>query len=124
MSVKSIELQIAIPKTFEAGKIAEQKQQQSQINQQHANALTEKQALKNKESVLESAPYAKLDADDKQPNDPSEQKKKNSRKSNSESSIRSKARLSTVVGEAIWESYWHFYSSYKLLVSWSSRYCS
>ena len=40
MSLKGIELQIAIPKTFDAGKIAEQKQQQSQLNQDHANALT------------------------------------------------------------------------------------
>ncbi|MDV6376690.1 RNA polymerase subunit sigma [Sporosarcina sp. GW1-11] len=73
MSLKSIELQIAIPKTFEAGKIAEQKQQQSQIDQQHANTLTEKQVRKNKESVLELAPYAKLDANAKRPNDQSEQ---------------------------------------------------
>ena len=41
MSLKGIELQIAIPKTFDAGKIAEQKQQQSQLNQDLANALTE-----------------------------------------------------------------------------------
>ena len=39
MSLKGIELQIAIPKTFDAGKIAEQKQQQSQLNQDLANAL-------------------------------------------------------------------------------------
>ena len=54
MSLKGIELQIAIPKTFDAGKIAEQKQQQSQLNQDLANALTDRQALKNRETVLGS----------------------------------------------------------------------
>ncbi|MFS0574201.1 hypothetical protein AB1K83_01070 [Sporosarcina sp. 179-K 3D1 HS] len=63
MSLKVIELQIAIPKTFEAGKIAEQKQQQSQLNQDLANAQTEKQAVKNRETVLETEKYAKLDQD-------------------------------------------------------------
>ena len=73
MSLKAIELQIAIPKTFEAGKIAEQKQQQSQLAQDSANIQTEKQALKSQETVLESNPYAKLDADDQQPGDGSKQ---------------------------------------------------
>lgn len=65
MSLKGIELQIAIPKTVEAGKIAEQKQQQSQLNQDQANALTERQALKNKETVLEAEKYGKTNADKK-----------------------------------------------------------
>lgn len=65
MSLKGIELQIAIPKTFEAGKVAEQKQQQSQLSQDNASLLTERQALKNKETVLESQEYAKMDADGK-----------------------------------------------------------
>ena len=64
MSLKGIELQIAIPKTFDAGKIAEQKQQQSQLNQDLANALTERQTMKSRETVLESEEYAKMDADD------------------------------------------------------------
>ncbi|ARD49320.1 hypothetical protein SporoP37_14730 [Sporosarcina sp. P37] len=80
MSLKSIELQIAIPKTFEAGKIAEQKQQQSQLAQDSANMLTEKQALKSKETVLEADPYAKLDADDRQPDDESDQRKEKQKK--------------------------------------------
>lgn len=65
MSLKGIELQIAIPKTFDAGKVAEQKQQQSQINQDLANTLTERQALKNQETVLESEKFAKTNADKK-----------------------------------------------------------
>ena len=42
MSLKAIELQIAIPKTFEAGKVAEQKQQQSQVAQDGVNMQMEK----------------------------------------------------------------------------------
>ncbi|MEK3935055.1 RNA polymerase subunit sigma [Sporosarcina sp. FSL W7-1349] len=73
MSLKGIELQIAIPKTFEAGRVAEQKQQQSQLNQDLANAQTEKQAVKNRETVLETEKYAKLDKDgDHQQENPSE----------------------------------------------------
>ena len=43
MSLKAIELQIALPKTFEAGKVAEQKQQQIQVNQDVASELTKKE---------------------------------------------------------------------------------
>lgn len=63
MSLKGIELQIAIPKTFDAGKIAEQKHQQTQLNLDHANSLMERQALKGKETVLESEEAAKAAAD-------------------------------------------------------------
>lgn len=76
MSLRLIELQIAIPKTFEAGKIAEQKQQQSQIDQQHANTLTDRQVQKNQETVLQSDPYAKTDADSKSSDESSEQREK------------------------------------------------
>ena len=63
MSLKGIELQIAIPKTFDAGKIAEQKHQQTQLNLDHANALTEKQTLMSRESVTELEDSAKTSAD-------------------------------------------------------------
>ncbi|MFD1928677.1 hypothetical protein ACFSFY_11610 [Sporosarcina siberiensis] len=69
MSLKGIELQIAIPKTFEAGKVAEQKQQQSQLNSDQANALTERQTLKNRETVLETTEYAKMDSNKKKGDD-------------------------------------------------------
>lgn len=61
MSLKGLELQIAIPKTFDAGKIAEQKLQRSQIAQDNASALMDKQAEKNKETVLEAHESAELD---------------------------------------------------------------
>ncbi len=65
MSLKGIELQIAIPKTFDAGKIAEQKHQQTQLNQDHANSLTERQAVKGGETVTESEEAARMRANGK-----------------------------------------------------------
>ncbi len=69
MSLKGIELQIAIPKTFDAGKVAEQKQQQTQVNRELAHALVEKQMLKNKETTTEAEPFAKADPDRKEGKD-------------------------------------------------------
>ena len=63
MSLKGIELQIAIPKTFEAGKVSEQKQQQSQVSQDFANHLTAKDQMKNRETVVKSDQTARTDAD-------------------------------------------------------------
>lgn len=82
MSLKSIELQIAIPKTFEAGKVAEQKQQQSLIAQENAQMANEKQAQKNKESVLQSEAYAKLSDDQERGSE--EQQQKDSKKKKKE----------------------------------------
>lgn len=76
MSLKGIELQIAIPKTFDAGKIAEQKQQQSQVNQDLANRLTEEQVIKNRETVLEAETSAKADADKKNREEQEEKEKR------------------------------------------------
>lgn len=76
MSLKGIELQIAIPKTFEAGKLAEQKQQQSQINQEHAQALNEKELMKNRESVIHSEKSSKTDPNSKERQQNEEQSKK------------------------------------------------
>ena len=54
MSLKGIELQIAIPKTFDAGKVADQKQQ-SIINQQlHANDALKKDAERKQFIVSEA----------------------------------------------------------------------
>ncbi|WOV85303.1 hypothetical protein PGH26_05045 [Sporosarcina jeotgali] len=55
MSLKSIELQIAIPKTFDAGKLTEQKNQQSMLNHQTAAAQTDQQVMKQRNTVIESA---------------------------------------------------------------------
>lgn len=88
MSLKGVELQIAIPKTFDAGKIAEQKQQRAVISQELANAETEKQAQKNKESVLQSEKTAKADRDnrskeEREQQEPTEQKQQEEEKKTS-----------------------------------------
>ncbi|MBM7586858.1 phenylalanyl-tRNA synthetase beta subunit [Bacillus pakistanensis] len=48
MSLKAIELQIALPKTFEAGKIADQQQQQSQLAQNYAAEESVKELTKKR----------------------------------------------------------------------------
>lgn len=75
MSLKGIELQIAIPKTFDAGKLAEQKQQRIQVMQDQANLQTEKQVEKDKEVVLESEHYEKINPEDKERQEREQQKK-------------------------------------------------
>lgn len=75
MSLKGIELQIAIPKTFDAGKLAEQKQQRIQVMQDEANLQTEKQAEKDKEVVLESEQYEKINDEDQKQHEEEQQGK-------------------------------------------------
>lgn len=54
MSLKGVELQIAIPKTFDAGKIADQHQQNT-INQQlHANEALKREIERKQFAVNES----------------------------------------------------------------------
>jgi len=54
MSLKLAELQIAIPKTFDAGKVADQIQQQGAISQANAQAASEKLLEQNRETVTKS----------------------------------------------------------------------
>ena len=88
MSLKGIELQIAIPKTFEAGKISEQKQQQSQLNQDAAQLLSEKETVKNRESVRHSEKYARTDKDSKAKNRDENQKDKEHQQNEEEKKTR------------------------------------
>ena len=54
MSLKAVELQVAIPKTFDAGKVAEQHQQNT-INQQlHANEALKKELEQKQTTVNET----------------------------------------------------------------------
>lgn len=75
MSLKGVELQIAIPKTFDAGKLAEQKQQRIQVMQDHASLQTEKQTEKDKEVVLESEHYEEINPDEKERQEKERQEK-------------------------------------------------
>lgn len=54
MSLKGVELQIAIPKTFEAGKMAEQAQQQTLAQQANANEALKKE-LERKQKVVNTS---------------------------------------------------------------------
>ncbi|MBP3038384.1 hypothetical protein J9303_02540 [Bacillaceae bacterium Marseille-Q3522] len=51
MSLKSVEMQVALPRTQEIGKIQEQLQQRGQIMQAHANESVEKDVVKKRTSV-------------------------------------------------------------------------
>lgn len=59
MSLKFVELQIALPKTFEAGKISEQHQQQALLGQELASRAHQKQEARKRTSVSESSPTGK-----------------------------------------------------------------
>lgn len=58
MSLKAIELQIALPKTFEAGKVVEQKQQQIQVNQDVASELAKREE-RLKKTIVQKGESAK-----------------------------------------------------------------
>ena len=80
MSLKGVELQIAIPKTFDAGKVAEQLQQQSSVNQANAQAASERQLEKNRETVTKSENTAEAALEDsKQERKEQERKKREKR---------------------------------------------
>ncbi|MEK4385152.1 RNA polymerase subunit sigma [Solibacillus sp. FSL W7-1464] len=54
MSLKGLELQIAIPKTFDAGKMADQRQQNTILQQMHANDALNKELERKQLSVNET----------------------------------------------------------------------
>ncbi|SEM21058.1 hypothetical protein SAMN04487786_1353 [Paenisporosarcina quisquiliarum] len=66
MSLKLAELQIAIPKTFDAGKVADQIQQQSAIQQSNAQAASERQLEKNRETVTKSTEASETSSQDEE----------------------------------------------------------
>ncbi|WP_313891240.1 RNA polymerase subunit sigma [Psychrobacillus sp.] len=80
MSLKAIELQIAIPKTFDAGKVADQLQQQSAVNQANAQAASERQLEKNRETVLQPEETAEASLDDKGESSAEQERKKREKK--------------------------------------------
>ncbi|MFJ8261510.1 hypothetical protein ACIQ4I_06050 [Rummeliibacillus sp. NPDC094406] len=84
MSLKGVELQIALPKTFEAGKITEQAQQQVNAGQDLANQALQKQIERNRTAVLESDKTAQIREDD--PSDDRENEKQRGKKKKHESS--------------------------------------
>ena len=82
MSLKGVELQIAIPKTFDAGKIADQHQQNTINQQYHANEHLKLEIERKKLSVNESEEMDSISEDEDERRAASEhshnqQKKKN-----------------------------------------------
>lgn len=82
MSLKGVELQIAIPKTFDAGKIADQHQQNTINQQYHANEQLKREIERKKLSVNESEEMDSISEDEDERRAGSEhshnqQKKKN-----------------------------------------------
>ncbi|MGG2075036.1 RNA polymerase subunit sigma [Lysinibacillus irui] len=64
MSLKGVELQIAIPKTFEAGKIADQAQQQVTAQQAHANEALKKEVERKQKIVNTSEGMDEISEDE------------------------------------------------------------
>lgn len=54
MSLKGVELQIAIPKTFDAGKVVEQQQQHVANQQMHANEALKREVERQQTIVNET----------------------------------------------------------------------
>lgn len=81
MSLKGVELQIAIPKTFDAGKIADQHQQNT-INQQlNANEALKREIERKQFSVNESEEMDAI-SDDEENSQPGQEQ--SNRKNNKE----------------------------------------
>lgn len=80
MSLKGVELQIALPKTFEAGKALEQ-HQQNVIQQQHqANEALKKDIQKKQLALVESEGTEEIKNDKEQQDSQYENKKRKKKK--------------------------------------------
>jgi hypothetical protein len=80
VSLKAVELQIAIPKTFDAGKMADN-HQQNVLNQQiHANEALKKEIERAQMSVNESEELDTVDEEGQQQQDGQASNKKKSKK--------------------------------------------
>lgn len=83
MSLKAIEMQVALPRTHDAGKIQEQFQQRSQISHDLASREMQKEVEKHEKSVLKNSQKDKLSlkkddsSDFDEQNHAREEKKKN-----------------------------------------------
>ncbi|MDQ0214275.1 sRNA-binding protein [Oikeobacillus pervagus] len=90
MSLKSVEMQIALPRTHEAGKISNQQQQQGQLLQEHAAENTEKQLERKRKMVHQSEQKEELHLKERQskehsPVERQHQNQKNKKKRQKES---------------------------------------
>ncbi|MER2000060.1 MAG: RNA polymerase subunit sigma [Lysinibacillus sp.] len=82
MSLKGVELQIAIPKTFDAGKMADQRQQAVIHQQMHATEEAKREFEKNRTVVIETDSLNEIRDDDER--EAADQQAKDKRKKNKE----------------------------------------
>lgn len=89
MSLKTIELQVALPRTYDAGKQAEQIQQRSQLANDYAAHEMEKKLDQNRKNVvsLEQKEQAKLKKDFSGNRDGHSEREKKNRKSEHEKAV-------------------------------------
>lgn len=73
MSLKGVELQIAIPKTFDAGKIADQHQQNTIHQQMHANEALKKEIERKQFAVNDTENMEEITDEDEQQGNASNQ---------------------------------------------------
>ncbi|MCF6410594.1 hypothetical protein [Pseudalkalibacillus salsuginis] len=76
MSLKLIELQVAIPRTLDTGKMQEKFQQQSQINQSQAASTEKEKAERNRTSVEKQEHIEKQHFNGRQDSHPHHQQQK------------------------------------------------
>ncbi|WP_394137079.1 hypothetical protein [Cytobacillus oceanisediminis] len=91
MSLKSIELQVALPRTIEAGKIQEQLQQRGQAMGEIAAEKTRKDEVKNRHTVIkqeqkQNVSLAKEEKNNHKGRDEPDQKEKRKKDSSREQS--------------------------------------
>lgn len=91
MSLKSIEMQVALPRTMEAGKIQEQLQQRGQNINDFATERTHKEEKQQRETVVKQEQKAnvKLSQDDRNGHNKKDSKQ-NKKNKNSKSADREK----------------------------------
>lgn len=83
MSLKGVELQIAIPKTFDAGKLAEQHQHNVLQQQLNANEALKKELVRKQLTVIDTEPTEQVNKDENNRNGNDQQtKQKHSKKDN------------------------------------------
>jgi predicted ribosome quality control (RQC) complex YloA/Tae2 family protein len=85
MSLKGVELQIAIPKTFDAGKMADQRQQAVLQQQMHATEEAKREFEKKRTVVIETDNLGEIREDDER--QAADQQANDKRKKNKEQAM-------------------------------------
>jgi hypothetical protein len=82
MSLKAIEMQIALPKTFEAGKVMDQTQTAGQLAQSQAAFEMEKESERKRKSVVENNAKREATLDNEGSSDKNQEELKRSGRKN------------------------------------------